>query len=100
MPGRVPVGGHGTRHRRERNGRAQVGRRVLLAHHRVRRAAGVRVIRIVDVRLRAALHPAVCGDRHYWSHIAQTTKQVSVSYELPQPNAFRLYAHQFGREGC
>lgn len=80
MSGHIPVGGHGTGYRGERNGGAETGRRVLRAHHRVRRAAGVRVGRVVHVRLRLAVRPVDRGDRRAGRYIAQTAKQVSGLY--------------------
>jgi len=77
VPGHIPVGGHGTGHRGERNGSAQTGRRVLRAHHRVRRAPGVRVFRVVHFRLHTTLRPADRRDRRARCHIPQTPEQVS-----------------------
>lgn len=77
MPCHIPVGGHGTGHRGERNGGAQTGRRVLRAHHRVRRPAGVRVFRIVDFRLHTVVRPADRRDRRAGRHIPQAPEQVS-----------------------
>lgn len=81
MPGHIPVGGHGTGHRGERNGGAQAGRRVLRAHHRVRRAPGVRVFRVVHFCLHTAVRPADRRDRRAGRHIPQTPEQVSVVCE-------------------
>jgi len=77
VPGHIPVGGHGTGHRGEWNGGTQTGRRVLRAHHRVRRAAGVRVFRIVHIRLHPVVRPADRSDRCAGCHIPQAPKQVS-----------------------
>lgn len=86
VSGHIPVGGHGTGHRGERNGGAQAGRRVLRAGHRVRRDAGVRVCRLVDRRLRAAVHAVGRGGRRAGRHIAQAAKQVSTLTLLPSHN--------------
>lgn len=77
VPSHIPVGRHGTGNRRERNGGAQTGRRILRAHHRVRRTAGVRVFRIVNFRLRPAVRPVDCRYRRAGSHIPQAPEQVS-----------------------
>jgi len=77
VPGHIPVGGHGTGHRGEWNGGAQTGRRVLRAHHRIRRAAGVRVFRFVHFRLHTFVRPADRRDRRAGCHIPQTPEQVS-----------------------
>lgn len=63
------MGGHGTGYRGERNGGAETSRCVLRANHRVRCDAGVRVGRIVHVRLRLAVHPVGSGDRRAGRHI-------------------------------
>jgi len=78
VPGHIPLGGHGTGHRGERNGGAQAGRRVLRAHHRVRRAPGVRVFRVVHFRLHTAVRPADRRDRRAGCHITQASEQVSL----------------------
>jgi len=69
VPSHIPVGRYGTGHRGERNGGAKTGRRVLRAHHRIRRAAGIRVFRIVNFRLRPVVHPADRRDHRAGSHI-------------------------------
>jgi len=81
VPSHIPVGGHGTGHRGEWNGGTQTGRRVLRAHHRVRRAAGVRVFRIVHFRLHHVVRLADRSDRCAGRHIPQAPKQVSTVFE-------------------
>lgn len=77
VPGRIPVGRHGTGHGGERHDGAQTGRHFLRAHNRVRRAPGVHLGRIVHVRLHRALRPFVRRRRRVGRHIAQAAKQVS-----------------------
>jgi len=81
VPSHISVGGHGTGHRGERNGGAQTGWSVLRAHHRVRRAASVRVFRIVYIRLCPVVRPANRRDRRAGCHISQTPEQVSAVCE-------------------
>lgn len=66
----IPVGRHGTGHRGERLGGAEAGRRVLRAGHSVRHSSGVRVVRLVRVRVHSAVRAVGRSGRRFGCHIA------------------------------